>query len=43
MSKDDDTFGIISDDISDESVDFHKLQEEAQEDEEDGDDVLKSF
>ena len=43
MSKDDDTFGIISDDISDESVDFHKLQQEAQEDEEDGDDVLKSF
>ncbi|MBP3821450.1 sigma-70 family RNA polymerase sigma factor [bacterium] len=41
--KDNDNFGIISDEISDESVDFHKLQElEQNEDEQDGEDVLKS-
>ena len=41
--KDNDNFGIISDEISDESVDFHKLQELQQdEDEQDGEDVLKS-
>ena len=43
MSKDFDCFGIISDEISDESVDFHKLQlEEENDEEQDGDDVLKS-
>ncbi len=42
MRKNFDSFGIISDDISDESVDFHKLQLEADEEEEDGEDVLKS-
>jgi len=43
MSKDFDSFGIISDDdISDESVDFHKLQLEEEDEEQDGEDVLKS-
>lgn len=43
MDKNYDSFGIISDEISDESVDFHKLQElEPEIEEEDGDDVLKS-
>jgi RNA polymerase primary sigma factor len=43
MRKNYDSFGIISDEISDESVDFHKLQELEQDiEEEDGEDVLKS-
>ena len=43
MSKNFDSFGIISDEISDESVDFHKLQElEPELEDEDGEDVLKS-
>ena len=42
MSEQYDSFGIISDEISDESVDFHKLQEMENEDEQDGEDVLKS-
>ena len=42
MSKDFDSFGIISDEISDESVDFHKLQLESEDEEQDGEDVLKS-
>ena len=37
------SFGILEDDISDEHVDFNKLQElEAEEETEDGEDVLKS-
>lgn len=42
MSKEFDSFGIISDEISDESVDFHKLQLESEDEDEDGEDVLKS-
>jgi len=43
MSKEYDSFGIISDEISDENIDFHKLQELQTDDEEqDGEDVLKS-
>lgn len=42
MRKDFDSFGIISDEISDESVDFHKLQLESEDEEQDGEDVLKS-
>lgn len=42
MSDEFESFGIISDEISDESVDFHKLQLEAEDEEQDGDDVLKS-
>ena len=43
MSKQYDDFGIITDEISDESVDFHKLQELAEaEEEQDGEDVLKT-
>ena len=42
MSKEFDSFGIISDEISDESVDFHKLQLESEDEEQDGEDVLKS-
>ena len=42
MSKDFDSFGIISDEISDESIDFHKLQLENEDEEQDGEDVLKS-
>ncbi len=43
MSKEFDSFGIISDEISDENIDFHKLQElQADDDEQDGEDVLKS-
>ncbi|MBR1618716.1 sigma-70 family RNA polymerase sigma factor [bacterium] len=42
MSKEFDSFGIISDEISDESVDFHKLQLENEDEEQDGEDVLKS-
>ena len=42
MSKDFDSFGIISDEISDESIDFHKLQLEEEGEEQDGEDVLKS-
>ncbi len=41
MGKSLDNFSILPDEISDESVDFHKLQMEA-ETEEDGEDVLKS-
>lgn len=42
MNKEFDSFGIISDEISDESVDFHKLQLENEDEEQDGEDVLKS-
>lgn len=42
MSKEFDSFGIISDEISDESVDFHKLQLENEDEDQDGEDVLKS-
>ena len=42
MRKDFDSFGIISDEISDESVDFNKLQLESEDEEQDGEDVLKS-
>lgn len=43
MSENFDSFGIIQDEISDESVDFHKLQElESELEDEDGEDVLKS-
>ena len=44
MSKEYDSFGIISDEISDENIDFHKLQElqATDDDEQDGEDVLKS-
>lgn len=42
MSKEFDSFGIISDEISDESVDFHKLQLESEDEDQDGEDVLKS-
>ncbi len=43
MKKEFEKFGILTDDISDEDVDFKKLQEmESASDEEDGEDVLKS-
>lgn len=43
MKKEFEQFGILTDDISDENVDFKKLQElQADSDEEDGEDVLKS-
>ena len=43
MKKEFEQFGILTDDISDENVDFKKLQElESDEDNEDGEDVLKS-
>jgi len=43
VKKEFEKFGIITDDISDENVDFNKLQEvEADSDEQDGEDVLKS-
>lgn len=43
MGKSLDNFSILSDDISDESVDFHKLQMEADSEDQDGEDVLKSM
>ena len=43
MKKEFEQFGILADDISDENVDFKKLQEiEPDSDDEDGEDVLKS-
>ena len=43
MKKEFEQFGILADDISDENVDFKKLQEiEPGSDDEDGEDVLKS-
>ena len=42
MKKEFEHFGILTDDISDENVDFNKLQEIQPEDDEDGEDVLKS-
>lgn len=42
MGKSLDNFSLVSDEISDESVDFHKLQMEAENEEQDGEDVLKS-
>lgn len=43
MKKEFEQFGILTDDISDENVDFKKLQElQAETDDEDGEDVLKS-
>lgn len=43
MKKEFESFGILTDDISDENVDFKKLQElETEEETEDGEDVLKS-
>lgn len=43
MKKEFESFGIMTDDISDENIDFKKLQElETEEEAEDGDDVLKS-
>ena len=43
MKKEFEQFGILTDDISDENVDFKKLQEiEADSDDQDGEDVLKS-
>ena len=43
MTKDFEHFGIMVEEISDENVDFKKLQElESENDEEDGEDVLKS-
>lgn len=43
MKKEFESFGILTDDISDENVDFKKLQElETEEEAEDGEDVLKS-
>ncbi|MBQ8459562.1 sigma-70 family RNA polymerase sigma factor [bacterium] len=41
MKKEFEKFGILTDDISDENVDFNKLQNDNQ-DEDDGEDVLKS-
>lgn len=43
MGKSLDNFSILSDDISDESVDFYKLQMEADSEDQDGEDVLKSM
>lgn len=43
MKKEFESFGILTDDISDENIDFKKLQElETEQEAEDGDDVLKS-
>lgn len=43
LKKEFEKFGILTDDISDENVDFNKLQETSQvEEDEDGEDVLKS-
>lgn len=43
MKKEFEQFGILTDDISDENVDFKKLQEiQSDSDDEDGEDVLKS-
>lgn len=42
MKKEFEQFGILTDEISDENVDFNKLQEIQPEDDEDGEDVLKS-
>ena len=43
LKKEFEKFGILTDEISDENVDFNKLQETTQiEDDEDGEDVLKS-
>ena len=43
MKKEFEHFGILSDEISDENIDFNKLQElEAESEDEDGEDVLKS-
>lgn len=43
MTKELQSFGLITDDISDESVDFHKLQQlESEHEDEDGEDVLRS-
>ena len=43
MKKEFEHFGILSDEISDENIDFNKLQElEVESEDEDGDDVLKS-
>ncbi len=42
MVKEFEKFGLLTDDISDESVDFHKLQELQENEEQDGEDVLKS-
>ena len=43
MKKEFESFGILTDDISDENIDFKKLQElETEEETEDGEDVLKS-
>ena len=43
MKKEFEKFGILTDEISDENIDFKKLQEiEAESDDEDGEDVLKS-
>ena len=43
MIKEFEHFGILSDDISDENIDFKKLQElEAEAEDEDGEDGLKS-
>ena len=43
MKKEFEQFGILTDDISDENVDFKKLQElEKNDEDEDGEDVLKS-
>ncbi|MGN0031972.1 MAG: RNA polymerase sigma factor RpoD/SigA [Candidatus Gastranaerophilaceae bacterium] len=42
MKKEFEQFGILTDDISDENVDFNKLQEAGSVEDEDGEDVLKS-
>ena len=42
MKKEFEQFGILTDDISDENVDFNKLQEAGSGEDEDGEDVLKS-
>ena len=45
MAKKSESFGIITDDISDEDIDFHKLQEmgiDGSDEDADGEDVLKS-
>ena len=43
MKKEFEKFGIITDDISDENVDFNKLQESGQTDNDDTEDLLKSM
>ena len=43
MKKEFEKFGIITDEISDENVDFHKLQElSSEQEEQDGDDILET-